>query len=245
MQLTPSAQTLFADRVYILDSVDSTSSWLIRHQHQQPALCMAHQQTQGRGRRNKNWSTPSGNLALSISLPAQQFSHPEHGISLVVALAVQSVIGSYGIPAQVKWPNDLLIAGHKCAGILLQIDHWQQQPFLIVGIGINSQHAPQTATTSIRQHGQAVDNLELAAQITNQLITLFDQYRQYGFGYFRQQWLQQDCWYGQDIQVIQGNTITSGRHDGVDEYGRLLVRVADELVTCSSGEVSVRSSSMT
>ena len=242
MQLAPAAQALFADRVYVLDSVDSTSSWLSRQQHQQPALCMAHQQTQGRGRRNKDWSTPSGNLALSLSLPAQQFNRPEHGISLVVALAVQSVIGGYGIPAQVKWPNDLLIAGHKCAGILLQIEHWQQQPFLVIGIGINNQHAPQSGTTSICQHASSVDNQELAAQITNQLITLFDQYRQYGFTHFRQQWLQQDCWYGQDIQIIQGKTVTSGRHDGVDEYGRLLVGVAGEVITCSSGEVSVRSS---
>lgn len=102
----------------------------------------AGEQTAGRGRRGRSWSSPAGNLYASLALidPAP----PEHVglLPLVAALAVRDAVAAEleGVEATValKWPNDVLIEGAKCCGILLEATVMPDgRQAIVIGCGIN------------------------------------------------------------------------------------------------------------
>jgi BirA family biotin operon repressor/biotin-[acetyl-CoA-carboxylase] ligase len=107
------------------------------------ALVVADEQTAGRGRHKRRWHTPPGAaLALSLILrltpegPAGALStHLTALGALAVAAALESL---YSLPAEIKWPNDVLVDRRKLAGILVEAA-WQgdQLQAVILGIGVN------------------------------------------------------------------------------------------------------------
>jgi BirA family biotin operon repressor/biotin-[acetyl-CoA-carboxylase] ligase len=103
-------------------------------------LVIAEGQTAGRGQRGKKWSTvPGYGLAISIILKPPSFRGEDwlkyHSLG---ALAVVEALERYGLEAQIKWPNDVLLRSKKVAGILVEIS-WvgEQVEYVILGVGIN------------------------------------------------------------------------------------------------------------
>jgi BirA family biotin operon repressor/biotin-[acetyl-CoA-carboxylase] ligase len=96
-------------------------------------------QTVGRGSRGRTWESPAGGLWLSVLLRPQAIEAIEV-LSLRVALAVSVAIESRvpGVPIQLKWPNDLILAGRKLGGILCEA-RWQggAPGWVAVGVGVN------------------------------------------------------------------------------------------------------------
>jgi BirA family biotin operon repressor/biotin-[acetyl-CoA-carboxylase] ligase len=115
------------------------------------SLVVADEQTAGRGRAGRRWFTPPGSaLAFSLILRPPAAHSPHHTRMVgMAALAVAEALIARGLEATIKWPNDVLIAGRKAAGILLE-SVWlgSQVDFSIVGIGLN------VARTSVPQTGQ-------------------------------------------------------------------------------------------
>lgn len=105
-------------------------------------VVVAEVQTDGRGQRGNRWESAEGsNLTFSVVLTpsflpvASQFL-----LSEAVALAVADMLGGYGIGAQVKWPNDIYVAGRKIAGILIENDimgHAMSRSIAGVGLNVN------------------------------------------------------------------------------------------------------------
>ena len=125
------------------------------------ALVIADEQTAGRGRDGQRWHTPPGSgLAFSLVLYTQNGdSIALQQLTALGALAVQRVLKQrYLLPAQIKWPNDVLINGCKAAGILAEM-HWLgDQPICsILGIGIN------IAPRSINQLSHGAEKASLPA----------------------------------------------------------------------------------
>ena len=89
----------------------------------------ADEQTAGRGRQGRGWSTPPGG-ALAVSLVIRD---PDPLLSLRAGLAVAELAGA---DARVKWPNDVLVDGRKVAGIL--VEGRLQEGWAVLGIGINA-----------------------------------------------------------------------------------------------------------
>ena len=89
----------------------------------------AGEQTAGRGRQGRGWSTPPGS-ALALSLVIRE---PDPLLSLRAGLAVADVAGP---GAQVKWPNDVLLDGRKVAGVL--VEGRPQEGWAVLGIGVNA-----------------------------------------------------------------------------------------------------------
>lgn len=126
----------------LLEEVDSTNSYVSRHAGELPNMTMviAGSQTAGRGQRGNSWeSEPGLNLTATLLMhprdlePRLQFS-----ISEAVALAVADYLRSEGVPAMVKWPNDIYVGDSKICGILIEhsvtaaaIDHSR------IGFGLN------------------------------------------------------------------------------------------------------------
>lgn len=135
-----------------LPSVPSTNrwalEWLRQHVPQGPVLFTTDHQTEGRGQRDRRWSSEAGrDVCLSLALPVQKDWHPAC-MNMEVALSVHRVLTEL-LPAtqtpeavQVKWPNDVLVwhAGEhrKVAGILVE-NMWRgnQWTTAVIGIGVN------------------------------------------------------------------------------------------------------------
>ena len=104
------------------------------------SLVVADEQTSGRGRMGRKWFTPPGE-ALAFSLLLRPTPHEQPFLARVVGLAALSVVEalqSHSIPAQIKWPNDILIDGAKVAGILVE-SVWSGEAVdcVVCGMGLN------------------------------------------------------------------------------------------------------------
>lgn len=104
------------------------------------ALLIAETQTAGRGRLGKVWDSPEGTgIWMSIILRPPILPQDVSGITLMAGLAMcQGIREITGLPAYIKWPNDVVINGKKVCGILTEMSaEMERVNYVIVGIGIN------------------------------------------------------------------------------------------------------------
>jgi BirA family biotin operon repressor/biotin-[acetyl-CoA-carboxylase] ligase len=168
---TAVAETQFASHLHHLDSVESTNSLALSAAQSgaRIGVWIADQQLAGRGRGPHIWHSPAGAGLYMTALVAPPIPMQSAlSLSLRVAIAVQSAIVSvFGVrrPDQIdiRWPNDLLLNGKKCGGILIDTasspataTHPATLRYAIVGIGINLNHTTfpadlQAIATSIRR----------------------------------------------------------------------------------------------
>ena len=146
------------------------------------AVAVAEEQTQGRGRLGRNWEAPAGTSVLVsvLLLPAVRAARlPE--LSLVAGGAVaEAIVEVTGIEPTIKFPNDLLIAGRKVAGILAESSEGR----VVLGIGVNTNQTQeqlpaeaQTEPTSLRlELGEPVNRVQLLAAILLQLERAYDEW---------------------------------------------------------------------
>ncbi|MBU6347038.1 MAG: biotin--[acetyl-CoA-carboxylase] ligase [Actinomycetales bacterium] len=162
--------------IEILSTVDSTNAEVSRRLSSQitqstPVIVMAEEQTQGRGRLDRTWSTPKGTgIALSFGLLADQVSGEPSALPLRIGLAASRALAKVGVAISLKWPNDLVFATddgtiRKCGGILVQ----QQSGNYVVGIGINvrenEDQLPTAIATSLLLEGHDVSRNDLIANL--------------------------------------------------------------------------------
>ena len=124
-------------------------------------LVIAEQQTNGRGRRTRDWWTgpPHANLALSIGIAAP-LPQPVEALGLMAACALTEVIErTVAAPVAMKWPNDVLIGRAKVAGLLCEMPA-KVSDFAVIGMGVNVHAAPPPEglaydATCIERHSPA------------------------------------------------------------------------------------------
>ena len=128
--------------IYFAESVGSTNTRLkelARQGAPHGAVAAALEQTGGRGRLGRSFSSPPGGLYLSIlwrpEFPPEKASRLSCAGALAACAAIEEVCG---VSPDIKWPNDLLLGGKKISGILTEAS-WQGEgrSFVIVGTGIN------------------------------------------------------------------------------------------------------------
>lgn len=237
----------FGWRVERLDSIDSTNEEARRR-----ALAgdpgrlwvVAGEQTAGRGRRGRDWVSPRGNLHASALLidPGPQALSPQLGFVAGVALARAALDVDAGA-ARLKWPNDLVVDGAKCAGLLLEGAALPDRRFACaVGIGVNCAEAPEgvgypTALIATSQ-GAAIP----AAALFERLAARFDEAlglwaRGEGFVAIRDLWLERAAGLGTTVRISDGHGRREGAFEGLDADGRLLFRGADGLETIEAADL--------
>lgn len=149
-------------------------------------IVTAREQTGGRARRGRSWTSPPGNLYWSrITFPAPGWP-PVWGLSMVCGLAVLDLARAAlpaDVPVALKWPNDVLVAGGKLAGILLESGAQDDRPWVICGIGVNLISSPPTgqlyAAADLLSRGAAgIDRdravLDLAGHFDRRLAAYLD-----------------------------------------------------------------------
>ena len=235
MTAAPGPQAGFAGwRVARFGAIDSTSEEARRRAFAGDAgrlWVVAEEQTAGRGRRGRSWSSPRGNLYASALLidPCPQAAAPQLGFVAGVALArAAEDLGAVG--ARLKWPNDLVLDGAKCAGILVEGATLPDGRLAcVVGIGVNCLSAPPAVgypTAVLRtEGGGAID----AGALFDRLVERFDEalltWRAAdAFEAVRSAWLAHAMRLGERIRVESGGRRREGTFEGLDGAGRLLFR---------------------
>jgi BirA family biotin operon repressor/biotin-[acetyl-CoA-carboxylase] ligase len=201
-------------------------------------------QNAGRGRHGRVWESPVGNLYCSILLrpPMHKLNSGEY--SFMTAVMVADTVKRFLPNAVVtlKWPNDVLVAGKKIGGILLEAG----VDWLVIGIGLNVLHSPQTeryATTSLYEAGAGQVGLTfLLDYLLERLFVWYDILRKEGFGPIRAAWLDQAQKGSMTVRLA--HTTVDGEYIDVDLRGQLRLRLADGSErSIATGDVSLASRS--
>lgn len=215
-------------------------------------LVAAENQTQGRGRYQRSWlSKPNANLLFSLILRPPWTFEQIPMITLLLAVAVARAIDAQtGLPARIKWPNDILIQGAKVCGILTEMRTQADQiSFLVCGIGVNVNTAPggalKTKAASLSSLlGKPVARLPLLQRILEGIEAAYLTARESGFGSVLEQWPRLSLTpLGTTLGLeIQGGEKIEGTAMGIDETGALLVRMETGITRrFSSGEIQIQS----
>jgi len=179
------------------------------------ALIVARRQTAGRGRSGRVWSSPEGNLYLSLLLRPERPPAEAAQLSFVAALAVAEAVE---IPTQLKWPNDVLAAGRKLSGILLE----GFDGALVVGVGVNVAAAPEGATC-LREHGSAASCDDVLEAFCGRFLDWRGRWLAAGFAPVRTAWLARAVGLGRPATARLGRETLEGVFADLDADGALLL----------------------
>jgi BirA family biotin operon repressor/biotin-[acetyl-CoA-carboxylase] ligase len=233
--------------------LDSTSSELQRRLSIPADLqfVLAETQTAGRGRRGKPWLSPPGlNLYLSVTKRFDAGFAGLSGLSLAIGVIVLRSLQDLGIhTAGLKWPNDVLAADAKLAGVLVELSGEFQGPCAaVIGIGLNirlpdslrEQAAQPVTDLAALCGGTPPDRNRVAAAVIERLVSGLDLFEREGFAAFTDDYAHVDLLKGQPLRVIGGRDECHGIGAGVDARGALLVNVDGQIRHVDSADVSVR-----
>lgn len=227
-------------RLVVLDSIDSTNDEARRRlaagAASEGALLWAAEQTAGRGRRGRRWSSPRGNLYLSLVLqPACGAGEgAQLGFCAAVALAeaLAAILPGEG-RVRLKWPNDVLVDGAKASGILLEAvspDGAGGLGGLVLGVGVNVASRPEGAlypTISLHEAGAEIAPAVLLERFAACFLTWYGTWRREGFAPVRAAWLDRAVGLGQKIEVRLDRETLVGRFAALDESGALALDLPD------------------
>jgi BirA family biotin operon repressor/biotin-[acetyl-CoA-carboxylase] ligase len=235
----------------VLDEVDSTNRFLLEGEGFAAGVhaCVAESQSAGRGRRGREWVSPTGaNLYLSVLRVLDATPRSVQGMSLAIGVAVAKALESLGVAGvALKWPNDVLLGGEKLGGILVEIAAGGAGPWrAVAGIGINVD-MPRDAGARIDQpwtdlasRGIHPDRNRLASRVLAEVIAAGDRFAETGFEGFRDDWDCRDAVRGRAVEVRDGSSVHAGTARGVDADGALLVEADGGCQRISVGDVSLR-----
>lgn len=234
--LRPASNSLLR-QVTVLEETDSTNSWLLRlpadqrHGH----LVVAERQSRGRGRRERGWHSPAGgNIYMSFGWRFAPADLPFATLSLVAGLCVCGALDRAGLRGHgVKWPNDILVAGEKLAGILVEMQSAGTGPAIaVLGLGLNVSmpgspglpiDRPWTDLASLL--ADRLPRNQLIALLLEELLQGLNLFEIEGFRPFAALWREWDLLRGQSVRLAQGRQRVSGIARGIDASGGLRLEV--------------------
>jgi BirA family biotin operon repressor/biotin-[acetyl-CoA-carboxylase] ligase len=190
----------------------------------------AGRQSGGRGRQGREWHSPPGNLYASTIVRLRPGDPPAPTLALVAAVALHEVASSFavaGVAIEIKWPNDLLVAGAKLSGILLE----RVDDAVIIGFGVNlSDHPDEIARPAINMGmlGGAPDPARFLEALALSFERWVEHWRDEGLEPIRLSWLASAHPLGTPLSTHMPTGVRiEGLFDGLDECGALRLRLPD------------------
>lgn len=218
-----------------------------------PIWFVTAEQTAGRGRRQRAWVSPQGNLAASVLEILDVAPSVAATIGFAAGLAEEAALEKVSIEAAMrlgpdrprytlKWPNDVLANGKKLVGIGLEAEAVGDRLAIVVGIGTNIVAAPEgtpTPAVSLAALGVQISAEELFSALSDAWVEfrgIWDNGR--GFAEIRKLWLERAARLGEPIAIHTGTMVLEGIFDTIDDTGCLIVRTAEgRRVPIAAGEV--------
>lgn len=226
-----------------IDSTNSEAQRLITAGEHSPLWLHADEQTAGRGRLERRWTSTPGNLYSTLIYPTNAAIHILPQLAFVVGLAVCDAVRAATPHAKpsLKWPNDCLIDGAKIAGILCEVVS-QPRVVAVLGCGINVDHAPKGLAypaISLREIGathSVADVFSIYATALTNWLAIWAEGA--GFATIRTAWLDHAIGLGETV-IINAST---GSFAGINEHGAILLENAQgDIQTHHAGDLFIAS----
>lgn len=233
-------------RLEAFESIGSTNAEALeraRRGERGPLWLVTDKQTAGRGRRQRAWISPPGNLAativetIDVQPPVAATLGFAAGLALEAALktvSMESVMragGSADSKFLLKWPNDVLAGRDKLAGILLEAETIDGQLSVAVGMGTNVTSAPEgtpypaTSLSALGIGSSAADLFMALSESWAEFRAMWDSGR--GFADIRRLWLESAAGLGESVSIQSGITTVEGIFETIDDTGCMILATRD------------------
>lgn len=247
---------VFGQRVVsyeITDSTNTRAKQLAEEGAVHGTLVVANMQTAGKGRRGRSWQQEEGSV-IAMSLLLRPTFSPDKA-SMLTLLAAHSVAGAIeavtGLPAAIKWPNDIVINRKKTVGILTEMSLGVEQAaidYIVIGIGINVNNTAfpeeirDMATSLYLEKGERVSRSALIAESMRRLEVDYEAFlKTEDLSAILPDYNAHLISMNKEVRVLDPKGEYTGISRGMDAQGELLVERADgEIIKVYAGEVSVR-----
>ena len=216
-------------------STNDIAEKLARDGVREGVVVFAESQSKGRGRLGRKWTSPA-RQGLWFSVLLRPDLRPQEATQLTVAAATalaRAIRSETGLKPGIKWPNDILIAGKKAAGILTELSaELDRIKYVILGIGVdvnlNAAEFPaefrKSATSLKIESGRSVSRAALAAAILRALDEDYSKIVERQFSSVADEWESLCTTLGHDVVIRVGDRRLRGRAEALGEDGALLLR---------------------
>jgi len=235
-------------KVIVLDVVDSTLEEAKRlGDTEEGTVVVAREQSSGKGRFGRRWFSPLGGLWFTVILYPRQSATSSPLLSLTASLAVsKGITKTTGLSAAIRWPNDVYVHGGKVAGVLTEMEIVGDTiTRAFVGIGVNAnfnveelpEEAREMATTLMRELGSKVDVEKLLTDILSEFERLYEVYKTGWRDELLKEIRDSMELLGAPVIVALPNGTLIGILENVDELGRIVLRLDQDRIQLSPGDI--------
>ena len=250
-RLRQAVETLGLDWLYNAET-GSTNADVLRHhaEREREAVAVCEAQSAGRGRRGRQWLSPHArNIYCTVGL-RHDLPLPRQGLlSIVTGLALcRALRAKTGLAVGLKWPNDLLLDGHKLGGILIESRaHPRAGDFFAIGFGINVlMDAEEFETidnpaTSLKQHlHDEPDRSEILQVCIEAVVDSIREFELESTEELVEEFSSFDAFHGSEVEVLSADRRIAGVNRGISEDGQLRLETGHGIELYSSAEISLR-----
>lgn len=205
------------------------------------AMIIAGEQFAGRGRNDRQWSSPAGKGIYATTLVSRPAAELQ-----VVPLAIANIVATYlrdtfGLDARIKWPNDVLVGGRKIAGILIEARVNEERAYLLIGTGINVEPIQDdTRPNAVAISELSPRNFDGIEGATRAFIEVLDEHLSHPFvrdavlARWRELSIHKP---GDHIHCVIGERTVDGTWSHIDEHGRAVLESDAGTIAVSAGDL--------
>lgn len=235
-----------------IDSTNTKAKELALKDACEGTIVIAEEQTMGRGRLGRTWSSPKyKGISMSIILRPEVDPLDVPKITQIGAAAVILTFKSLKIDTYVKWPNDIILNNKKLCGILTEMSgELNKVNYVVIGIGVNANIALEEfpedirdkATSVLRETQKKIVRKDLVSSILNNFEELYKAFESNGdVSRVIDICRKNSILIGKDVRIINPRYEKVGKVLNLDDSGELVVQMEDgSIEKIISGEVSVR-----
>jgi BirA family biotin operon repressor/biotin-[acetyl-CoA-carboxylase] ligase len=219
-----------------LDSTNEEAKRLAKGGGGHGAVIWAKKQTGGKGRLDRKWVSAEGNLFVSVLLKPSRPVHEFSQLSFVTAVAVHETLSAVLPEASdltCKWPNDILLDGHKLGGILLESFKASDEngSWVVVGVGVNVDSFPPNTdfpATCLTDAGvELISAKIILSRFIHHFIERYDLWCGKGFEPIRKEWMSHAWGLGKELCARLPDKEITGIAEGIDVHGNLIMDLGD------------------
>lgn len=234
-----------------LESVDSTNDYLkkIGNDVQDGTVVISEEQTKGKGRLGRNWQSKSKEgIWMSIILKPEIIPYKAPFITLIAGAAIVKALNNLQVPANIKWPNDIIINNKKVSGILTELSaEIERINYVVVGIGMNVKSLDfdkelEEKATSLYKENYHLSRVEIVSQVLYEFENLYNDYIKNDY---KEEILkickEYSAILNKDVYIIKDDEKELVKCIDISDNGNLIVMDdKDNIQEILSGEVSIR-----
>ncbi len=235
---------MIGKKIIKFDEINSTNTYVKSHYKtlESGTIVQAYHQTNGYGRINRVWHDETGkNLMFSVYLEVP-VSEDITMLTQMAASSVYKTLKDYQIESKIKWPNDVLVDGKKICGILLESVIEENRAHIIIGIGLNinndlfHKEIESIATSMSKCTGLTYDIENVLHILISHLNYDFNNYLNQTHKYIsicrKKSFL-----IGKEVTLFE--TKEKAIVMDIDQNGKLIVKINDEIKTFIGSEVTL------